>query len=72
VPKTYGAHDRYRELRLLNLLGEAVEARLPAGLSEGERESRAQEIVSADPALTALAEELVRLAEDRDEPALWQ
>lgn len=61
-----------KELKLLNLLADEVEARLPAGLSEAERVTRAQEVVSADPVLTAMATELVALADAREEPALWQ
>jgi len=61
-----------KELRLLNLLADEIEARMPAGLSEAERISRVQEVVSADPALTGIAAELVALADEREEPALWQ
>lgn len=61
-----------REIELLAQLAREVDARLPAGLSDRERELRAQEIVNADPALRRISEELMELAEGRSEPAIWE
>ncbi len=79
-----GANDVYRavvgpdhdlqkkELSLLKRLSDEINARLPDGLSEEERMIRGQELVDADPELTALVAELEELAELRDGPPMWR
>ena len=59
-------------MQLLKLLGDRIEARLSADLSEDERIRRGQELVEADPELAAAVTELEELAEKRAGPALWQ
>lgn len=59
------------ELELMQRLGEEIEARLPPGLSEAEREARVIRLLTEDEELAEMASRLERLTEGRmapDEP----
>lgn len=47
--------------RLIELLGSEFDKRLPADLSEAEREARIAELLAEDPRLNELATRLVQL-----------
>ena len=47
--------------KLIELLGSEFDKRLPAGLSEAEREARIVELLAEDPRLNELATRLLRL-----------
>lgn len=61
-----------KELELLKRLGDEIEIRLPAGLSQEEQILLGQAIVKADPELVGLVAELEELADLRATPPLWR
>jgi hypothetical protein len=60
------------EIKLLKRLSDEVNDRLPEKISEPERRSLTQEMLSSDPGLAALLEQLRELGESREGTPLWE